>query len=243
MGKSTALLAGILAINTTVSVHADAFTIDAWTLGTVVENFESGESDLEGTTLVQNPFQDTHFVSIGLSTAQTDFDFSWTDTSGTFLIDAAHQAEDNSGFTLESRSSGFIFFETTTDLLFTIQSTYDYDLPASLMAIDIGLSIRDSTSGETFFADSESASTFSNPPPASGSLFIEGDGILPGGRSMVFSYFMELETHGTTGTIATGSGNVSFQLTQVPEAHSAFLLLIPAIFALHRRPRGRLRAR
>ncbi len=213
-----------------------SLVVSEWLLETGV--FSPSSNEGVGFFVVENPFQSSHSISLpsGLTTSTTSYDFVWSEPEGigTFLIDGIHQAEDSTGVFLESWSEGRIFFTPSVDLIFSFEGQYTYDLPVSLMAADLLLSVAQVEPFEFIAADSDSASTLSGGSDA-GTLSVQGQGILSAGTEYRFRYRMDLQTFGTSGALATGSGDVSFHLEPVPEPSTLSMLALASLLTLRRR--------
>ncbi len=214
--------------------QADSFTIDEWALSTGIEDFASG-FDWDHSTVVQNPFVASHSAVVGDSTATSDFDFAWAEQFGQFLIESTQQAAGVETSMLFTVSSGGFYITLAEDLSLHIDGAFSYDLTADWMTARFGFSIFDPDDETFLFIQEERASTFPG-EPSSGTLTIEGDAILPAGRTFLIGYNMSLDTFsGTAGHFATGAGHVNFTIT--PEPSTLALLMPLAVGFVRRRAR------
>jgi hypothetical protein len=211
--------------------------IERWDIGTGV--VDSGGVYAAGTDIVQNPFNETYDIVHGNSMANTDFIFSWNDTTGNFLIQASHRAADVDPHTLFSTTFGLINVSADQDLLMTAQGAYAYSLPAWSMGVIFFLGVyEDVPPYDVPLQFGDAYSTDGNPPPASGIISGGGQAILPAGHTWTIQYRFEVETNGTTGTAATGDGYIHFTLAEVPEIATILPLALGAMLLRHRRNRN-----
>lgn len=208
--------------------------VESWGLLVAVANETTQDYDIFES--VQSPFVQSHSAALGSSSVSTSYDFAWSETGGTFLIQGNQQAEDNTTLHLRSLSDGQIDVFSSVDLLFTAEGSYTYDLPGGAMAVTYGLGLLDAQTGQPYFAQGGSDDSFLN-GSASGTFVIDGQGILPAGRPAYIRYFMVLDTYDSTGLFATGSGYFHFTLQQVPEPSTLGLAILGTAFLLRRRAR------
>ncbi len=215
--------------------NGDSFTVDDWNLATGVADLSTGEDDFHSFVTVQNPFQDSHAASVGNSTAEASYDFAWSAGAGTFLVEAAQQAEFVDSGTLFSSSGGSIDVFASVDLTLGLTGAYTYDLPPDSTLARFQMAVLDLDTSETLFVDTQVDDTF-NGYPAAGTFTIDGEVTLPAGHSYSLKYWMRISTWtGPPEVFGTASGWVSFQLT--PEPATATLLLLPAAVLVCRRHR------
>jgi hypothetical protein len=216
-------------------VRGEAFTITEWALGTTVYDSSIGGPeglDSDYNNVVENPFQHTQFASVGISTAETTYDFAWSADFGGFLIDAAHEAEDIDTGTLYSRSSGYIWVAPSIDLSLEIAAAYSYYLPPGMMLARLEIFASDVDTSENLFYAREQDNSFDG-YPVSGTFTIDGNATLPAGHTIVLHYEMIIQSFsGQTGLLGTGTGSVSFTLQPVPEPSTlallaTFILIVP----------------
>jgi hypothetical protein len=220
---------------------ASAFSIDDWFLGVTVADLSTGEDESDGFYNVQNPFQNSHAVSVGDSTSEASYDFAWSPHTGTLLVEAAHQAEFVDSATLVSSSSGSIDVFASVDLTLGLTGAYTYDLPPDSMLARFQMAVLDLDTSETLFVDTQVDDTFDG-YPAAGTFTIDGEVTLPAGHSYSLKYWMRIDTWvGPPEVFGTGSGWVNFQI--IPEPATATLLLLPAAVLVCRRHRLRGRRR
>ena len=214
-----------------------SFTLEQWTLSTRVQDFSSGKSDVNISDVVQNPFQLTQSVAInnGLTTATTTYDFSWHDTFGTFLIQAAHEAEDIDFSTLFSRSTGGFVIAASQDLQIAIDAEYTFLAPAPLFHVRLSMDVIDlADNSALFFGLEEGGPAFLGPP--AGTLSIQDTVLVPAGSTYILGYEMLLQTFASgTDVIATADGNIAITLQTVPEPATLSLLIFGSLVLLRRR--------
>jgi len=209
----------------------------SWDLLTYVDHGVSGEDDYETSTVVQNPYQASHSASVGSTTAQTEYDISWLLDFASFDIQAAHQAEDVGGAsTIRALSSGHVIFTPDSDIAFSVEAAYSYDLPAWGMTASVQVLIADPETHTNYFAEADSEDTFIG-GPKQGAFAITGQGFIPAGRESLLLYTMQVRTYGSSGALATGSGHLTFTIT--PEPTTASLLALGGLTLVRRRRRCR----
>lgn len=218
----------------------DSFTVDDWNLTVGVHDASTGEVDFHSFLTVQNPFQDSHAISVGNSTAEASYDFAWSAGAGTFSLESALQANFVDSAILVSSSSGRIRVSPSVYLTVGLTGAYTYDLPPDMMQTRFRMAVLDLDTSETLFVATHEDDTF-NGYPAAGTFTIDGEVTLPAGHSYSLKYWMRISTWtGPPEVFGTASGWVSFQLT--PEPATATLLLLPAAVLVCRRRKPRRRS-
>ncbi len=223
------LITALAMLSAAQLVPAASFTVTDWFLGVQILG---GGDPSESSSDVQNPYEETQFISAGVSTAEAVYSLGWNDSFGRFLIEGSLQAEDAR---VSAESSGLIFFETTVDLRYDIDIAYAYSLPGGQMSGGLTYNLLDFETHESFSGGSYHDNTWTA-GPVSDAFAIQASGILPAGREYIFRYKLELDTSSFTGLLATGSGHVDLTLTAVPEPASLapLAILAPLVFR-HRR--------
>ncbi len=212
------------------ALATDSFTVGQWDLASAVNG---GFPDTDGHSFdtVENPFNDSHAVAVGDSTAAASYDFAWAAEFGRFLIEGTHQAEDV-GFS--STTGGWLLFYATEPVTYDIDIAYTYDLPGGALRGGFTYNLLDTDTLDSFSVGSYHDDTWTA-GPVSGTLAIQASGMLPAGHPYAFTYKMELDSYGNSGYLATGSGHVDLTLTAVPEPTSLGPLAILALIARRRR--------
>lgn len=211
-----------------------AIVIESWTLVTGV--LDSVEPNFAGTETVQNPFIATYNNVSGASQAYADFDFSWNDTAGDFLLQVSHRAADVDPSILRALSQGYIYITTNADTLFAYDANYSYSLPVVPMRVIFEMGVADvlppydSPIGYANYYDTWDGA------PASGSFPESGQVTLPAGHTwtLVYNMFVEAD-YGNSGQIASADGYLHFTLTEVPEPATLFPLALAAMLLRQRR--------
>ncbi len=238
MLKPILLLPAYLSLAIAAPVAHASYLLPEWGLAIQVRDASGGGSDSAIFVTVQNPFQESHAVSLasGLKTAEAHYDFWWSepDDIGSFNIQNTLQAEDTGAFHVAALSNGGILVEPTVDLPISVAAELDFDLPVGALAADLSLTVRDMDTHEIYFFGSQTYNTFTS-PPASGTLSTQGGAVLPAGSSVAISYSMSIHGYGASGALATGTGFADFQIT--PEPSSLSLLLLGALALAKRRRR------
>ncbi|MFQ5502454.1 MAG: PEP-CTERM sorting domain-containing protein [Phycisphaerae bacterium] len=192
-------------------------------------------NDSQGSFTVENPFLASQFASVGVSTAATNYDIAWSESSGAFLIDGAHQTEDVSSSTLFSRSSGGIIMSASQDLTINLDASYTYSAPSVGFFVRLSISIINLDQSEIVFDDNVDGGPHVLGPP-NGTLVIQGDALLPAGSTYTISYQMRLQSFaGGSNAIATGDGHVNMLIETVPEPSTLSLLVIGLLVTRRRR--------
>jgi hypothetical protein len=229
----------VLAVGvSTAAVRGDAI-VSSWSLLSQVYDGSTGTQNFTRFSTVQNPFASSHAAALGKSTVQTAYDFSWSNF-GSFLVQANHQNQDTSGEILRVLSDGKVFFSPAEDVSFNVSATYSYSLPAWGMACDLYLGVRQAHLPNYYYSGSRSVSTYEG--AQSGTLSLQGSGVLPAGGTYELDYNLRMDSTGSSGQFGTASGSVNFSFRPVPEPATVGLLGFAALMLARRRGRARARA-
>ncbi len=216
---------------------AERFTIEDWILSTRVDNAFAGMSDNETSFRPQNPFNESHSVTIGMSFATTTYDFAWDELFGDFLIQGSHEAEDVPESTLFARSSGSIWISTSEDLEIAIDADYSFNAPAPGFYARLKIDLIDLSDNSVAFFDLEDGGPWALGPPVD-TLSIDGNVIAPAGSTYLLGYEMSLHSFASgTDVIATGSGTAHLTLQAIPESSTMSMLALVGLLACARRRR------
>ncbi len=216
--------------------EGSSFTIEDWSL-TIAIMYTFPDIIDDNFSTVQNPFVDSHAVALGLSTAQSSYDFAWASTSGRFMTQTSHEAEEVNTSARTVGSEGRIFITPTADLAVSIHMEYTYDLPADHMGADLKFAVLDSVTGEALFGATRMADTTMG--PVSGTMVIDDSFLMPPGHTWSMGSLMRITTwNPSAGHIGLGNGFVDIQINAVPEPASAWLLALGAL-GLRKRTRRR----
>lgn len=218
------------------TTHA-SIVIDSWNLVTGVAYTNGGDAHIS--TVVQNPFAGVYAASgPGPTTAQSTYNISWTTDNADFLIQGSHQAVGADPALLQVGSEGGIYFTTTTDVLLTVDAAYDYNLAGPNLFTRMIFQVYPESNDpvDPIFTAGPHDDTYTG-YPASGTLRINGQAIVPAGQTYLLSYSQYMAAHGNTGAVGTGNGYVHFTFAPVPEPAAIVPLALTAILA--RRPRHR----
>jgi len=196
-----------------------SIAVDSWEFDTGVRDSTGEEFNIS--VDIQNPFQATHDVVRGASHAHTDFDFGWTDTAGTFSFHVSNTAAGTDPQLLSSISSGYIDFTSNSDLLFSSSGAYGYQLPVGEMQVGAGYNLyrNQGINSPLLLTRGGEDDTFVTAPRI-GAFQLDGQIFLPAGANYRLQYNFETDTYGPVGNLATGSGDFTFTLTEVPEPAS-----------------------
>ena len=210
--------------------------VDYWDLGTGV--IDSSGPDGTGTDVIQNPYQVTDKIVHGFSEAHTAYNFAWTDTAGTFSFHVSNTAAGTDPELLRSISSGYIDFASNSDLLFSSSGAYGYQLPVGEMQVGAGFNLIKwvGLNSPLLLTRGGEDDTFVT-APRSGSIALDGAVSLPAGQVYRLQYDFETRTFGPVGSLATGSGDFTFTLTEVPEPASILPFMFMVVLARPRRAR------
>ncbi len=141
---------------------------------------------------------------------------------------------------LFSSSSGSMDVFASVDLTLGLTGAYTYYLPPDMMRVRLDLAVIDLDASELIFVDLQQDDSFDG-SPATGTLTIDSEIILPAGHSYSLHYTMDITAWtGPPEVFWTASGWVNFQIT--PEPATATLLLLPAAVLVCRRRTPRRRA-
>jgi hypothetical protein len=205
-------------------------SVENWDLASVVIDPITSVGD--SFQIVENPFVESHSVSIGLSTASASYDFSWSDAGGNFQIDGSQRAHDSSNGFLRSDSTGHVIFGASQDLLFTVDAEYSYNLPTGSLAAALIVAVVDNVTFDELLAHS-----FLETFPGTGVFEVHDQIDLPAGREYRVFYHMRIDAFENTGAIGTGDGFVHFTLQSVPEPTTLGFGLLGSVILLRRRAR------
>lgn len=193
-----------------------AIIIEQWNMVTGVRN-SSGQQFAFAET-VQNPFFTTHDIVRGASSARTNFDFTWNDSAGDFLVEVSQRAADVDPYSLRTVFDGRLRVSADQDLLIMAEGFFAYSLPAWGMTAVFSFNVwEDDPPYDAPLVFGDAYSTDGNPPPASGIISGTPQAILPAGHTWTIQYLIYLHTHGSTDTAATGYGYLHFTVQEVPE--------------------------
>lgn len=221
--------------------------IEQWSLATGANGVNSGGASYFNT--VTNPFVDSSQIVDRSSIAYSAFNFSWDDTSGNFYVKGSHNCVAQNprpypGATgLEQCvSEGGIYFTPSTDLLLTVDAAYDYNLAGPNLftrTLFQVIPVYDDPQEpvEYVFVAGPHADTFTG-YPATGTLHVNGQAIVPAGRTYLLSYSQYMSAYGNTGAVGTGNGYIHFTFAPVPEP-AALVPLAIAVIASRQTRRSR----
>lgn len=227
LSYSLALIASL-----TLSYKANAgLVIESWDLATGV--LASSAQDGLTSNVVENPFVSVHDTALGSSHAHTDFDLSWSATQATFDFQFSHAAAGVDPTLVRSISAGRIDFTTDSDLLVTLDFSFSYSLPRSIMRFESGFGLGDAE--QDYFNFGCYRDTLLQPLPVTGSCSGTAQAILPAGGTYAFLYGVVASASDVIGGIATDDGSAHFTLTAIPEPASFFPLALAAMLLRRRR--------
>lgn len=217
------------------SLRADSFTVEQWSLSTLVET--SGNYDQHSNFTVMNPFDGILEARISPSFARAYFAWSWLAESGQFNTEISQNALDSQpGY--DTAISARIRVMTLADVILRSQGSYTYNLPPEDLTIDVQVTYRDLGSptnpsvilsgffDDSFFGGVAGTETFDNQV------------MLPAGRRFDIILTCRMLGGGGSNSIGTGAGFVNLSLIAVPEPATASAMVIGAlILARGRRDR------
>jgi hypothetical protein len=219
------------------SASAD-FTISSWGLLVDVSDYSASEQDYSRFASVQNPFQASHTAALpSRGSAAAEYDISWLMDYGSFNISAQLAAQD--GHSVESLATGTIYLQSDADLVLSLDSLLDYDLPTWGVASYLSFVVWDITADQYAYRESVGDDTFLG-APASGALSIASDFTLPADHQFRIQYQLILDTYGFSTGLVTGDGHVNFTFTPEP---ATLAMLAPLLLAFRCRRRRPQRAR
>ncbi len=209
-------------------VNAD-LVVSQWSLLSSV-SAESG-GDLEGTNLVQNPYNNVIHAQSGNSYADTLYDMSWSGDFAAFNIFADHYMAQLDG---RVGSGGQIYFTPGIDSTLTLSARYNYDWPTSVLGqAALAIFIYDFMANVRIYDQGLEGDNIGLDPPH-GTLTLPATTLdLFAGHNYKINYaaFTDQFNAGPPGTSGASSGEIHFNITPVPEpatlALFALSLLIP----------------
>jgi hypothetical protein len=206
-------------------------------MGVLVSGPTSQDDSLFDITAPSSPFQNSHSATYAGATASTAYDFAWDEQAATadFRLDISHQAIANSQL-LFTRSAGFLYLNSTVDLLLTVDGRFDYELhgPYLYTRFDTKAYQTQVPPIVEYFSDGQDADTdffF----PNIGTLVITGSAVIPANVPFTINYSAEMFTFAASNLPMSGDGYIHMTLAPVPEPAMAALLLCAALAALARR--------
>ena len=194
-----------------------AIVVDRWDMVTGVVDSPGQEFDFA--EVVENPFEATHDVLYASSHAHTDFDFTWTGTTGAFDLQVKHAAAGVDPSLLEAVSSGYMDIAVTTDTLLDMNYSIGYNLPRTLTTFDVTFAVGFYDENDNYtglFGRGCHADTLLQ-SPVEGTCSADGEVLLPAGMTYRINYMARNNTFGPIGGLATDSGDLQFTLQKVPE--------------------------
>lgn len=210
----------LFAIVAFASPAQGAITYTNWLLECALMN-PGGGTGGASTGNVTSPFNFSHSGTLGNSMASASYNFLFDSTSADLQINCAMSCQGSSPV-FTSACEGSVTFTTNADLLLSLDSVFQYNLPAgdreSLYFLTAG---RINTNGggitDIFDASGGAAPVFGDPPI--NTLTAQGDSIfLPGGATYGLAYSFELDSYsGSPSVLSQATATVHFHLSPVPE--------------------------
>ncbi len=226
--RSPYLILIFLSMMVTRPAVAANFTMDAWTLGLVI-NPSSETPTRSSFTEVSDPFADSHSVTADATSVAATYDF-WP-SQGEFLINGAIEADAEGSTSLRASLSGVLQITTQSDLVLHYDANWEVTLPVPTMISALTLRVIDPDAQVSLLDTIRGHDTLFG--IGTRQLTLSGDLLLPAGRRFYISYTMDvMPLASSSGNIGVATGFVSFQLTPEP---ATLALCIPATLALIRR--------
>lgn len=208
--------------------RAAAFTVDDWSLGSVVFTPNGMVADGQGSTSPQNPFTEVHEGTWGAFSITTSHDFSWAESVGRFLTEtqlaAAGLNEPLPTTTLDER----LWITTVDAVPMSYSLEFSFNLPTNSMNARMTFGVVDPSNSEFLVSESFIQDTLGGTGP--GRFAISGDIVLPANRTWNIVSVMEINTSTGSSGVATGIGSIDLQLT--PEPATSLLIALAALLIL-----------
>lgn len=236
MRANKVLIIGIIALGEGTTARAD-FAVSAWTLSSSVRDFTGGpgHNDLQVSTTVQNPFNQSLNAAYSSSLAQAAHNFNWSMAAGQF--NTAVHLEAQGGPNFASTSDNLFRITTTSDVLLHAVGQWTYHIGGGFRQMEYTMLVGTVPNSNFFFADG----LFATPAlgdPATGTYNGGLDVLLPAGGTYFFrSIFSFTASSGSPKDLSIGTGFTNFSLTSVPCPAALGPLAFAAL--LFRKRRGR----
>lgn len=174
---------------------------------------------------------------MGMSTSQAEFAFQLGANYVDYLITVQHHCVQQIDNHTVCRSEGSIEFIPRDDVYLEIDGHYDYHMTTDPMAAGAGARV-DRIGTPTVYLFGDGGTALTGVGPASGTIDLSAEGLLPAGAHYRLVYISRISFLGGVPTTATGSGQIHFRVTEVPEPAALGPLALAALFAsAWRRPR------
>ncbi len=172
---------------------------------------------------------------MGLSTSQADYAFTLGANYVDYLITIQHTCVQQTSNDTFCRSEGSVDFMPRTDVLLTIEGNYNYNMTTDPMSASAGATVyRIGTPTTIVFGDG--GTVFTSFGPSVGTIPLSAGGLLTAGSHYQLFYKTRISFFGGVPTTATGSGQIRFRVTEVPEP-AAIGLLALALVLIRKRHR------
>jgi hypothetical protein len=228
--------AAILASTATARVKADLIVND-WIFGTGISDYANSLYPSEFSSVVQNPFNSTHSVTLGLSSATASYDFAWLLDDAHFDITTSHHLAQLDG---QTGTSGRIYLTPSVDSLVTFSGNWQYAWPsAALGNTHVSVQLGDLDEEISVLSVTGSGGNVGVGPPF-GSFTLSDSGFLLANHNYLLFYTAQVRHFDPTppGTFGEASGEFHFTITPIPEPAAALLLALPFLAIRSRRLRS-----
>lgn len=228
--------ATILASAVSSRAKAD-LVVESWRLASVIHDFAPGAPDVQEFVTfetVENPFQDSHSVTLGSSNVSATYDISWLLEEAQFNITTSHHLAQLDGETI---TSGRMYFTPSVDSIVTFSGSWQYAWPSAVLGnthFFWGISDLDHDIG--IIGDSHTGGNVGVGSPF-GSWTSNGSGLLMANQQYFLFYSATTRHFDPTppGTFGEASGEFHFTITPIPEPAAALLLALPFLAIRSRR--------
>lgn len=230
--------AAILASVVSSRAKAD-LVVESWRLASVIHDFAPGAPDVQEFVTfetVENPFQDSHSVTLGSSNTSSAYDISWLVHEAQFNITTSQYLRELDG---DTSASGRIYLTPSVDSLVTFSGNWQYAWPsAALGNTHVSVQLGDLDEEISVLSVTGSGGNVGVGPPF-GSFTLSDSGFLLANHNYLLFYTAQVRHIDPTppGTFGEASGDFHFTITPIPEPAAALLLALP-ILAIRSRRRG-----
>ena len=218
-----------------------SFSLDQWQLASSVSPGGPPGNSIAVFLAVMNPFVNQHEAQQLSSTANAAYNYHWTDIDGTFTSDIHATAQGPiSSLPFRSGNSAKIVITPLTDLRIDLFGTFDYALAPGDRNVYFQLTVEptDFKYPAVFNQGAGASPIFGDPP--SGTFNLGGSVILHPGLSYQLVYTANLISFtGSPSQLSNYDGEVTFQITRLPEPGAAALLALGAAALMRRVRRAR----
>lgn len=213
-----------------------AFSLDQWQLASSVSPGGPPGNSIAVFLAVMNPFVNQHEAQQFSSAAGAAYNYHWTNIEGTLTSNIHATAQGPiSSLPFQSGNSALIVITPLTDLQIDLSGNFTYALAPGDRNVHFQLTVEptDLKYPAVFNQGAGASPIFGDPP--SGTFDLGGSVILHPGQSYQLVYTASLISFiGSPTQLSNYNGEVTFQITALPEPATLGVLAVGALFTLRR---------